>query len=78
MQHRVSGFWADAHVLQYDPAQPRYPISGAADRADLRCAVGPLRISNPEGSELLLADANLANARRAGAVQWMIVGRRDG
>ena len=41
------------------------------------CAVGPLRISGPEGRELL-ADANLANARRAGAVQWMIVGRRDG
>jgi hypothetical protein len=78
MQHRTSGFWADAHVLQYDPARPQYPISGATDRPDQRCAVGPLRISNPQGSELLLADANLANARRAGEVQWMIVGPRDG
>jgi hypothetical protein len=25
-----------------------------------------------------VADANLAHARRAGAVQWMIVGPRDG
>ena len=77
MQHRASGFWADAHVLQYDPAQPWYPISGGTDRADLRCAVGPLRISGPEGSALLLADTNLANARRAGAMQWMIVGPRE-
>jgi hypothetical protein len=78
MQHRASGFWADAHVLQYDPARPQYPISSATDRADLRCAVGPLRISGPQRSELLLADANLTNARRAGEVQWMIVGPRDG
>jgi hypothetical protein len=78
MQHRASGFWADAHVLQYDPARPRYPISGATDRADLRCAIGPLRISSPQRSELLLADANLVNARRAGAVQWMIVGPHEG
>ena len=78
MQHRASGFWADAHVLKYDPAQPWYPISGGTDRADLRCAVGPLRISGPEGRALLLADTNLANARHAGRVQWMIVGPREG
>ncbi len=71
MAHQASGYRAAVDVLRYDPARPDSPVVDSAERDDLRYAIGMVRISGPEGSNLL-ADARGADARADGSFAWML------
>jgi len=71
MTHQASGYRAAVDVLRYDPARPDSPVFDAAERDDLRYAIGMVRISGPEGSNLL-ADARGADARADGSFAWVL------
>ncbi len=71
LAHQASGYRAAVDVLRYDPARPDSPVVDSAERDDLRYAIGMVRMSGPEGSNLL-ADARGADARADGSFDWML------